>query len=74
MNNLKKIIEYGCVLLIAWPICFLLKATLLWVIWNLTYDFIPIINEPISWLGSLCICLLIQILYMGLNINFQNKK
>ena len=74
MNNLEKIMRYGCALLITWPILFILKGTLFWIIWNLTYSFIPVIHEPISWFGSICVCLLFQVLRIGLSVNFSNKN
>lgn len=71
---LETIIKYICSFFLLWPILFIFKTTLLWAVWNLTYTYISIINTPISWFGSLFICVLIQIIGLRLSVNLNNKK
>lgn len=64
--NINNLLTAGCMSFLITIICQLyylaLKTTLLWAVWNWSYDLIPILNGPISWVGALLLIILVNIL------------
>lgn len=75
--NTNKLFAFGCmtffVSIIAALCWFAIKTTLLWAVWNWSYELIPILNGPISWFGSCLLILIINIIKINYNYNRDNS-
>lgn len=61
--NINNILTTSCCMSILITIIFhfVIKTTLLWAVWNWSYELIPVLNGPISWVGALLLIILVNI-------------
>lgn len=75
--NSNNLLTAGCMTIFISIICqfcwFAITTTLVWVLWNWSYELIPILNGPISWFGSCLFILLVNIISITYKYKYNNN-
>lgn len=75
--NINNFLAAGCMSIFINIILHLywlaLKTTLLWAVWNWSYELIPILNAPISWVGAFLLIILVNCLRVSRD-DYTNKN